>query len=182
MSAPTARGEQAPAAGGDQAPTARGERRGGVAGRRDPARSELRRHLRGRGARRAPPRGRRRRRLRPRQAGARRNLRPGSDPGALPGPVLIADRDNNRLARGLADGPRAVALPGARTTRAGPVVPLLPDDAFFAPDGRRVVVTQEDDYVISVINLAGHRSSTATATPECPAPNPATCTTPTTPC
>ena len=33
----------------------------------------------------------------------------------------------------------------------------LPDDAFFSPDGRRIVVTQEDDFVISVIDLASHR-------------------------
>ena len=29
----------------------------------------------------------------------------------------------------------------------------LPDDAFFSPSGRQVVVTQEDDFVISVVNL-----------------------------
>ena len=30
----------------------------------------------------------------------------------------------------------------------------LPDDAFFSPDGQRVIVTQEDDFVISVIDVA----------------------------
>ena len=32
-----------------------------------------------------------------------------------------------------------------------------PDDAFFSPDGRRIVVTQEDDFVISVVDRASDR-------------------------
>ena len=33
----------------------------------------------------------------------------------------------------------------------------LPDDAFFSPDGREVVATQEDDFVISIVNVAKRR-------------------------
>ena len=33
----------------------------------------------------------------------------------------------------------------------------LPDDAFFSPDGREVIVTQEDDFVISVVDIARRR-------------------------
>src|ERR1700685_251341 len=36
--------------------------------------------------------------------GASANLRPGSDPSVLPGPVLIADRDNTRLLEVRPDG------------------------------------------------------------------------------
>ena len=33
----------------------------------------------------------------------------------------------------------------------------LPDDAFFSPDGHEIVVTQEDDFTISVISLTKSR-------------------------
>jgi hypothetical protein len=84
------------------------------------------------------------------------NLRPGSNPSVLPGPVLIADRDNNRL---LEVSPQGKVL--WRFPEPGDLAPgqtfLLPDDAFFSPAGRQVVVTQEDDFVISVIDLTPHR-------------------------
>ena len=34
---------------------------------------------------------------------------------------------------------------------------LLPDDAFFTPNGRQIVATKEDDSVISIIDIASHR-------------------------
>ncbi len=80
-------------------------------------------------------------------------LRAGSDPGVLPGPVLIADRDNNRL---LEVSPTGQVL--WRFPEPGNLVPgqsfKLPDDAFYTPDGSQVVVTQEDDFVISIVNVA----------------------------
>ena len=83
-------------------------------------------------------------------------LRPGSDPSVLPGPVLIADRSNNRL---LEVSPRGRVL--WRFPAPGDLAPgqtfNLPDDAFFSPDGRRVIATQEDEFAISVIDLASHR-------------------------
>jgi DNA-binding beta-propeller fold protein YncE len=89
-------------------------------------------------------------------ARAGRNLRPGSNPSVLPGPVLIADRDNNRLLEVSPDGRVLWRFP-----RPGDLYPgqtfNLPDDAFFSPDGRQVVVTQEDDFVISVVDLRTRR-------------------------
>jgi DNA-binding beta-propeller fold protein YncE len=83
-------------------------------------------------------------------------LRAGSEPGVLPGPVLIADRDNNRL---LEVSPMGQVL--WRFPEPGDLAPdesfQLPDDVFFSPDGRQVVVTQEDDFVISVVDVARPR-------------------------
>ncbi len=77
----------------------------------------------------------------------------GSNPGVLPGPVLIADRDNNRL---LEVSPAGQIL--WRFPEPGDLIPgqsfLLPDDAFYSPDGRQIVVTQEDDFAISVVDVA----------------------------
>lgn len=77
----------------------------------------------------------------------------GSDPAALPGPVLIADRDNNRL---------VVVDPRGRVVwqwpKPGDLAPgqsfVVPDDAFFTPDGKHIIVTQEDDFVITEIDIA----------------------------
>jgi DNA-binding beta-propeller fold protein YncE len=83
-------------------------------------------------------------------------LQPGSDPGVLPGPVLIADRDNNRLLEVSPQGKVLWRFPEPGDLRAGETF-LLPDDAFFSPDRRHVVVTQEDDFAISVVDLTSHR-------------------------
>ena len=89
-------------------------------------------------------------------AGSRGDLQPGSDPSVLPGPVLIADRDNNRLLEVSPQGrvlwrfPQHGALAPGQTFQ-------LPDDAFFSPDGHEIVVTQEDDFTISVISLTKSR-------------------------
>jgi DNA-binding beta-propeller fold protein YncE len=80
-------------------------------------------------------------------------LASGSDPSVLPADVLIADHHNNRL---------LIVDPQGRVRwefpRPGDLAPgqtfLQPDDAFFSPDGRYIIVTQEDDFVISVISLA----------------------------
>ena len=83
-------------------------------------------------------------------------LRAGSDPGVLPGPVLIADRDNNRL---LEVSPTGQVL--WRFPESGDLAPgesfNLPDDAFFSPNGSEIVVTQEDDFVITVVDVAHRR-------------------------
>lgn len=80
-------------------------------------------------------------------------LAPGSDPGVLPGPVIVADEDNNRLViidpqgRTLWQFPRPGDLaPGQTFTR--------PDDVFFTPDGKQIVATQEEDQVVSIIDIA----------------------------
>jgi DNA-binding beta-propeller fold protein YncE len=89
-------------------------------------------------------------------ADATGNLRPGSDPSVVPGPVLIADRDNNRLLEISPDGRVLWRFPAPGDLSRGQTF-LLPDDAFFSPDGRQIVVTQEDDFAISVVDLATDR-------------------------
>jgi DNA-binding beta-propeller fold protein YncE len=82
-----------------------------------------------------------------------RYLRRGSNPAVLPGPVLIADRDNNRLLEVSPQGRVLWRFPARGDLARGQTF-LLPDDAFYSPDGREVVATQEDDSVISVIDRA----------------------------
>ena len=71
----------------------------------------------------------------------------------LPADVLIADHKNNRLLIVDPQGRIRWEFP-----RPGDLAPgqtfLEPDDAFFSPDGRYIIVTQEDDYLISVISVA----------------------------
>ena len=88
--------------------------------------------------------------------GTSKNLRPGSNPAVLPGPVLIADRDNNRLLEVRPDGRLLWRFPASGDLAFGQTF-LLPDDAFFSPNGRQVVVTQEDDFAISVVDRASSR-------------------------
>ena len=84
------------------------------------------------------------------------HLRPGSDPSALPGPILIADKLNDRLlvvdpqGRIRWEFPRPGDLAPGQTFR-------IPDDAFFTSDGRYIIATQEDDFVVTLIDVAKHR-------------------------
>jgi DNA-binding beta-propeller fold protein YncE len=84
------------------------------------------------------------------------SLRPGSDPSVLPGPVLIADRDNNRLVEVSPQGQVLWRFPARGDLAPGQSF-RVPDDAFFSADGRQVIATQEDDDVISVIDPASSR-------------------------
>jgi hypothetical protein len=83
-------------------------------------------------------------------------LAPGSEPSALPGPLLIADEGNNRLVEINASGnvvwefPRPGDLASGQTFK-------VPDDAFFTADGKQIVATEEDNFVVSVISVALHR-------------------------
>lgn len=85
-----------------------------------------------------------------------RFLAPGSDPSVLPGPLLIADKGNNRLVEIDPHGNILWEFP-----RPGDLAPgqtfKIPDDAFFSADGKQIVATQEDDFVVSVIDVARHR-------------------------
>ena len=84
------------------------------------------------------------------------NLAPGSDPSALPGPLLIADEGNNRLVEVDQRGNLVWEFP-----RPGDLAPgqtfKVPDDAFFTADGKQIVATEEDNFVVSVIDVARHR-------------------------
>lgn len=84
------------------------------------------------------------------------HLQPGSNPAVLPGPVLIADRNNSRL---LLVDPRGRILwqfPGSRSLGHGQVF-RSPDDAFFGPHGRHVLATQESQFTVSEISLRSDR-------------------------
>jgi outer membrane protein assembly factor BamB len=80
------------------------------------------------------------------------HLARGSEPAALPADVLIADRSNNRLLVVDRRGRIVWRFPAA----GGRSVPL-PDDAFFSPDGRKIVVTEEDVDAVSIVDVASRR-------------------------
>jgi outer membrane protein assembly factor BamB len=80
------------------------------------------------------------------------NLSPGSNPAVLPGDLLIADDDANRI---LVIDPAGNILwqfpkPGDTKTAA---VFKNPDDAFFTQNGQDIIVTEEDYQVISMVNI-----------------------------
>jgi PQQ-like domain len=83
-------------------------------------------------------------------------LRPGSDPSVLPGNVLIADKANNRLVEITRTGRIVWSFPRPGALRKGQTF-LVPDDAFFTPTGRRIFATEEDDFVISAIDVRSGR-------------------------
>lgn len=83
-------------------------------------------------------------------------LAPGSDPSVLPGPVLIADHLNNRLLIVDPNGTIAWSFPQPGDLAPGETF-LVPDDAFFTPDGKYIVVTEEDNFVISLVSIAQHK-------------------------
>lgn len=78
------------------------------------------------------------------------HLARGSNPAALPGNLLIADRSNNRL---LVIDPQGRIRWQFGTARTLP----LPDDSFFSPDGSKIVATEEDVNAISVVDIAKRR-------------------------
>lgn len=91
--------------------------------------------------------------LPPLEPGAPTYLAPGSDPSVLPGPILIADKLNDRLIVVDPQGHIRWAWPRPGDLAAGETF-QVPDDAFFSPDGRYIIATQEDDFVITVIDPA----------------------------
>jgi DNA-binding beta-propeller fold protein YncE len=80
-------------------------------------------------------------------------LAPGSDPHVLPGPVLVADEDNNGLVLIDPQGRTLWVFP-----RPGDLAPgqtfVRPDDVFFTPDGTQIVATREESQVVSIIDIA----------------------------
>ena len=86
----------------------------------------------------------------------RGHLQPGSKPSVLPGPILIADEGNNRLLVIDPEGRILWRFPQPRDLAPRQTF-LIPDDAFFSPNGSQIVATEEDDFVISVIDIATRR-------------------------
>jgi len=101
----------------------------------------------------------------------RGHLAAGSDPSVLPGGLLIADKLNNRLVVVDPNGrvrwqfPRPGDLLRGQTFR-------IPDDAFFSPDGTQIIATQEDDFVVTVIDIATHQILYRYGTPGVPGSGP----------
>ncbi len=84
------------------------------------------------------------------------HLARGSNPAALPGDVLIADHKNNRLLIVDPQGRIRWQFPQPGDLARGQTFPV-PDDAFFTPDGKQIVATEEDASVISVIDIPTRR-------------------------
>ena len=95
------------------------------------------------------------------------HLAPHSDPSALPGDILIADNWNNRLLVVDPQGRIRWEFPRPGDLRRGQSF-LLPDDAFFSPDGRDIIATEEEDSVISVIDIARRKIVYRYGTPGVP--------------
>jgi len=83
-------------------------------------------------------------------------LAPGSDSRVLPAPVIVADEDNNRLVVIDQQGRTLWEFPRPGDLRPGQTF-VRPDDVFFTPDGRQIVATQEQDQVVSIIDIATRR-------------------------
>lgn len=84
------------------------------------------------------------------------HLAPGSDPSALPGPVLVADEDNNRLVEISPAGQVLWQFPRPGDLDSGQTFEK-PDDAFFSPDGTQIIATQEEDFAVTLIDVATHK-------------------------
>lgn len=100
-------------------------------------------------------------------AHSRGHLAPHSDPSVLPGDVLIADNQNNRLLIVDPHGRIRWKFPRRGDLTRGQRF-LVPDDAFFSPDGRDIIATEEDYSVISVIDIARHKIVYRYGTPGVP--------------
>jgi DNA-binding beta-propeller fold protein YncE len=74
----------------------------------------------------------------------------------LPVPILIADKLNNRLIVVDPQGRIRWQFPRRGDLRPGQTF-RVPDDAFFTPDGKYIVATQEDQAVITLIDVATRR-------------------------
>jgi len=83
-------------------------------------------------------------------------LSPPALPGALPGDLLIADRGNNRVIEVTPDRRIVWEFP-----RPGDLQPgqhfRWPDDALYAPDGKSIVVNEEEAQAIVLVDYATHR-------------------------
>jgi len=89
-------------------------------------------------------------------AGSAGFLQPGSDPSVLPADLLIADKRNNRLIVIDPQGRLVWQFPRPGDLATGQTF-LIPDDAFFSPDGKYIVATEEDDFAIRIIDVATHK-------------------------
>jgi outer membrane protein assembly factor BamB len=99
------------------------------------------------------------------------HLAPGSDPSVLPGPVLIADEGNNRLLVVDAHGRTIWTFPQPGDLASG-VEFRSPDDAFFTPDGKQIIATEEEYSVVTLIDVATRKILWRYGTPAVPGNGP----------
>ena len=89
----------------------------------------------------------------------------------LPGPVLMADEGNNRLivvdpqGRTLWTWPQAGDLPPGVSFKS-------PDDAFFTPNGKQIIATEEEYSVVTLIDVASRKILGRYGTPGVPGDGP----------
>lgn len=83
-------------------------------------------------------------------------LQTGSDPTVVPGPVLIADGNGNRVLIIDPNGRLLWQFPSAGDLAAGQSF-KAPEVAWFSPDGRQVVVASEDTNILYVIDITTHK-------------------------
>ena len=74
----------------------------------------------------------------------------------MPGNLLIADRANNRVIEVTPDREIVWEFP-----RPGDLQPgqrfRWPDDAFYAPDGKSIVINEEEAHAIVLVDYASRR-------------------------
>jgi outer membrane protein assembly factor BamB len=99
------------------------------------------------------------------------HLATGSHPEVLPGPVLIADEGNDRLLIVDPHGRVAWTFPQPGDLPAG-VEFKAPDDAFFTPDGRQIIATEEEYSVVTLIDIASRKIVWRYGTPGNPGAGP----------
>jgi DNA-binding beta-propeller fold protein YncE len=77
----------------------------------------------------------------------------GSNPTALPGAIAIADEGNNRIVIVDPQGRVRWIFPQKGDLKPGQSF-KTPDDVFFSPDGKSMVVTESEYQVVSIIDIA----------------------------
>ena len=102
-----------------------------------------------------------------RPAHGKGHLAPHSDPSVLPGDILIADDWNNRLLIVDPQGRVRWQFPRPGDLARGQHF-MLPDDAFFSPNGKDIIATEEEYSVVSVISIAKHKIIYRYGTPGVP--------------
>ncbi len=81
-------------------------------------------------------------------AGAGSGYLAAGSPGGLPGNILVADRNNDRL---------IVLSPRGQTVWTKPIAG--PSDAYFSPDGKSIVVTQHGAFDVARLGVVSRRVS-----------------------
>ena len=84
------------------------------------------------------------------------HLQPGSDPTVLPAAVLIADEDNDRIILVDPQGRVVWTFPEPGDLAPGETF-KTPDDAFYTPDGKQIIVTHEENFAVSLVDIASRR-------------------------